>query len=144
MALLARQSDRWWSLVLMSLTLPAGIAPFVDRGAFDTPVFAVIKDIAPVKVWGAVWLLASLFAVGAATSGRWVYYVIGNALTLGLCTAWIGAVCWAKFIDGERLTTTAIGLWLFAGTACLHAILTPTPVAAMPRPEGGGDVVSGY
>lgn len=138
MPILARQSDRWWSLVLMSLTLPAGIAPFVDGGAFGTPIFAVVRDIAPVETWGAVWLLASLFAVGAATTGKWVHYVVANALTLGLCTAWLGAVCWAKFIDGETLTITAIGLWLFPMAACIHAIATPTPVAVPPR--GGGNV----
>lgn len=119
----------------MSLTIPAGVAPFIESSSFSTPIFDTIKGIADIRVWGLAWLVASLAAASAAIRGRWVAYVIANALTVGLCTAWLGAVSWAKFVNGETLTYTAIGLWLFPMAACAYAIATPTEVHAQ-LPEG--------
>jgi len=133
MSMLKRQADRWWSLVLMSLTLPAGLAPFVDAGSFNSPIFNTIRGIAPIEVWGAAWLVASACAMYAVVSGRWIAYVAANSLTLGLSMAWLGAVSWARWIDGQMLTLTAVGLWLFPMAACLHAISTPTEVTAIPK-----------
>lgn len=130
MPVLTRQSDRWWSLVLMSLALPAGLAPFVDVDAFNAPIFNTIREIAPPQMWGFAWLVAATCALMTAVTGRWIAYVVANALTLGLCTAWLGAVSWSKWVDGQQLTITAIGLWLFPMAACIHAIATPTTVVA--------------
>jgi hypothetical protein len=71
-----------------------------------------------------------MIAAHSALTGRWWSYVGSNAGVLGLSTAWLGAVCWARFVDGQTLTLTAIGLWLFPMTACVHAIATPTQVVA--------------
>ena len=113
----------------MTLTIPAGLGPFVEPSAFSTPIFDTVKDIADIKAWGVMWLLATYFAVCVATRGRWWAYVAANAWTLGLSTAWLGAVCWAKFVNDQRLTVTAIGLWLFPMAACIWAITSPTKVS---------------
>ena len=133
--MLAKRSDRWWSLVLMSLALPAGLAPFVDGGSFSAQIFDTIKGIAPIEAWGAAWLLAATAALHAAMTGRWCCYVVANTLTLGLSTAWLAAVLWSRFIDDQQLTLTAIGLWMFPMAACVHAIATPTQVT--PVTKGG-------
>jgi len=127
---LVRQSDRWWSLALVTLSLPAGLAPFIDAGSFSSNVFVTIRDIAPLKAWGVAWMLAAAFAMHAVVAGSWRAYVIANVAVLALSTAWLMAVSWARWVEGYELTLTVVGLWLFPMAACAHAIWTPTEVTS--------------
>lgn len=117
----------------ISLALLAGLAPFVDAGSFTSPLFEPIRDLAPLKVWGSVWLLAALLGIHGAYRGAWETYIAAHILLAALSTLWLATLLYARWWLGIPLTLTAIGLWAYPLLQSLLSVAVPVSVVEVSR-----------
>jgi hypothetical protein len=124
---------RAFCIPLAVLTTAAGVGPYLDGGSFRSPVFDTFRDVAPLTVWGAVWIVATILVVWASTTGNWVAYVSAHVVVAFLCAFWMMVLVKSRVVDGNAVSPTAFGLWAFPTVYCLVALFVP--IAAVPSKD---------
>ena len=110
----------------------SGVGPFVDPGAYRRDVFDPMRDLAPLEVWGLVWLVAAVCGAIGARYGRWGAYTAANIIVVLLSAVWLGALVYAKWVVGLPMSVTALALWLFPFTHSVVVTAWPADVAKVP------------
>ena len=110
---------------------------FVDVASFASPVFAEIRDIAPLEWWGAAWGAAGVLALSAGVSARWSVYLAAHALLAGLAGLWIAQLVYVRWflVPPIKVSTLAIfGLWGILLLLPMVVMIVPTHLTSQ-RPR---------
>jgi hypothetical protein len=121
---------RAFCIPLAVLTSAAGFGPYFDGGSFSSAVFDTFRDLFPLTVWGALWLIATVFVVIASATGRWWSYVTAHVLVASLSLFWLIVLAKSRIADDNPVSPTAFGLWAFPVGYCIVALVVP--IVAVP------------
>lgn len=124
---------RWLCTPVVLLATGAGAGPYIDAASFTSPLFEPIRDLAPLRVWGAAWVVAAIAALIAAVRGSWAAYTVSNVMLAGLSALWLATLIYARWWLEIALSTTAIGLWAFPLTYALVVSFVDAEVVEVPR-----------
>lgn len=99
-----------------ALTVFAGVSAYgitFARDAYESPIFASVRFLAPLSVWATVWLAVAIFGLFAATF-RWPWaWIAATVLATFAGMVWWAAITWEAVVDHQRLSWTGWGLWFW-------------------------------
>ncbi len=81
--------------------------------AYQTPIFATVRALAPLGVWAAIWTIVAVAALVAATTRRGEAWIVATVAATFTGVVWWSAVTWEAVIGGQRLSWTGWALWMW-------------------------------
>lgn len=115
----------------LSMFLFARGATFnADTAAYERPIFDLVRQLAPMYVWGFWFFVAAMLYVLVALTARAFIYVmaiISSSITLG---AWISCIVIQSRLSTEALLTDgALGYFVMSGVAIIGLSFAPRQLA---------------
>lgn len=104
--------------------------------SYSNPVFGALFRFASPQAWGIGFAIASACLLLAALSARALLYLLGITLNALLLAGWSGLVILEAWQNTDAdLTSSALGLYVYAFTATIGLAASPRQLATAPRLE---------
>lgn len=102
-----------WAIGLAAFASLSSYGIAHDPDAYGTPIFETVRLLAPLWVWALVWGAIAVMSAVAAVTRRVVAWRIATIAAIHAALIWLLGITWEHFVDGERLSLTGWGLWLW-------------------------------